>query len=270
MDTEYLESAFPPEPDPPTPTVAPNRPAWATALIVLGVLVLVGQIALGILVVDRTSTLSESVAANQEALDGVDARIDRLGSVVGVVASRLDAIEASGASQAPAVAAPSGDALPPIPDSGPDEAVGVELAAFTADDWTSGSAYTVGPSDTAKIVLIWAHWCPYCQQELPIVQQLIDESALDEFPDVELVSLSTFMDPTRPNPLEPYLEAEQWDFPVLLDPDDSLAARLGVRAVPAWVVLDADNTVLGRFTGAIPGEQVLGIFSELQRIRDEG
>ena len=66
-----------------------------------------------------------------------------------------------------------------------------------------------------------------------------------------------------------YLETEQWGFPVLIDSDDSIAAQLGVRAVPAWVILDADNTVLGRFTGAIPREQVLGIFAELQRLQDE-
>jgi thiol-disulfide isomerase/thioredoxin len=269
MDTEYLESAFTPEPEPPTPAPEQGRPGWATALIVLGVLILVGQVALGALLLDRASTLDESVAANQQALDGVDARIDRLGSVVGVMTSRLDSIEASGASQAPVVAAPSGDALPPIPDGGPDEAIGLTLNAFTANDWTSGSEYTVGPSGTAKIVLIWAHWCPYCQQELPIVQSLVDDAALDGFPDVELVSVSTFEDPTRPNPLGAYLEAEQWDFPVLLDSDQSLAAKLGVRAVPAWVILDADNTVLGRFTGAIPREQVLGIFAELQRLQDE-
>ncbi|NND85283.1 MAG: TlpA family protein disulfide reductase, partial [Acidimicrobiia bacterium] len=188
----------------------------------------------------------------------------------GTLTGRLDSLEAGAVSAAPIGATTSGDALPPIPDRGAnDPALGTTLGDFSAEDWTSGSAYTLGPSETAKVVLIWAHWCPYCQQELPIVQELTEEGALDEFPDVELVSMSTFVDPSRPNPLEAYLETEQWDFPVLLDTDDSLATRLGVQAVPAWVILDSDNTVLGRFSGAIPREQVLGIFTELQRIEDE-
>lgn len=269
MDTDYLEAAYTPEPEPPTLAPEQGRPRWTTALIVLGVLILVGQVALGVVLVDRASTIDESVAANQQALDGVDARIDRLGSVVGVVSSRLDSIEAASASDAPVAVDTSSDVLPPIPDGGPDPALGMTLSEITADDWTSGSAFTLGPSDTSKVVLVWAHWCPYCQQELPIVQSLVDESAFDEFPDVELVSISTFEDPTRPNPLGAYLEAEQWDFPVLIDSDGSIANQLGVRAVPTWVILDADNTVLGRLTGGIPREQVLGIFAELQRIQGD-
>ena len=177
---------------------------------------------------------------------------------------------ASARSSACSPAATVSDALPPVPREGADPAIGTTVGEFSAEDWTSGATYTVGPSDTAKIVLIWAHWCPYCQQELPIVQGLIDDGSLEAYPSVEFVSISTFEDPTRGNPLQTYLETEQWDFPVLLDQDQSLAARLGIQSVPSWLILDEEGTVLGRFTGAIPGEQVLGIFEELQRVTDAG
>jgi len=269
MDTEYLETAYPQEPETPSPTAPTKRPGWATALIAVGVLILAGQAVLAGLLINRAGSLEESVAANAQGIDGVDARIDRLGSVVGVLTGRLDSLEASGVSAAPAVET-TADGLPPFTQGEADPALGMTLGEFSAEDWTSGEIYTVGPSDTSKIVLIWAHWCPYCQQELPIVQGLIDEGALDAYPDIEFVTVTTFEDPSRGNPLDEYLEAEQWDFPVLLDEDESLAARLGVQSVPAWVVLDAEGTVLGRFTGAIPGEQVLGIFEELQRITESG
>ncbi len=272
MDSDYLEKTFAPEPedDDAIPAAAPmGRSGRATALMVVVGLLFVTQVLFGVFLLTRTTETDSRLASIEQAVDGIDARVDRLDSVAGSLGGRLDGLEASGASAAPIDGTSAG--LPPIPDPGnTDTAVGLTVPAFTALDRTSGGELTVGPSDTSKIILVWAHWCPYCQQELPIMQDLLSSGDLDEFPSVEFVSLTTFIDPSRPNPLDEYLEEMRFGFPVLMDPDDSLATTLGVRAVPAWVVLDAQGTVLGRFTGAIPREQVLGVFAEVERLSGEG
>lgn len=263
----------PVEAAPPSVVEPPSVPGWAKLLIALGVLLLSGQVILGLLVQHRSTIIDEAVAADSALLDDVDARIDRLGDLIGQVEDQLDEIEptaSGGSSQAPSISSPTSTGLPLIPRSGPDPAVGMTLGSFAASDWRTGDDYTVEESEKAKIILVWAHWCPYCQQELPIMAGLVASGALEAFPDVEFVSVTTFVDDTRDNPLEPYLIDQQFEFPVLMDADDSLATRLGVQAVPAWVVINGSGVVLGRFTGAIPEEQVLGVFGEVQRLQTDG
>lgn len=256
------------------PAAGPHpTPGWAKLLIALGVVLLAGQVVLGLLVQQRSTALDEAIAADGARLDGVDAQIGRVADLVGQLETRLSDLEltATGSSSpVPMLSAPTTTGLPLIPRGGPDPAVGMTLGSFTATDWRTGDEYTVENSEKAKVILVWAHWCPYCQQELPIMTGLVTSGALEAFPDVEFVSVTTFIDETRDNPLEPYLTEQQFDFPVLVDGDDSLATRMGVQAVPAWVVVNGSGVVLGRFTGAIPEEQVLGVFGEVQRLQAEG
>lgn len=273
MDVESAAGLVvdPTEPEPASP---PRTPPWAWALIGVGVLILAGQVVLGLLIQQRSTSLDEAVSAEGQRLDGVDARIDRMGDVLGRVGLKLEEIEAAsvsgGASVAPAATGTPTGGLPPIPRGGADPAVGMTLGSFTARDWTTGADLTVAPSERAKVILVWAHWCPYCQQELPIMSTLHSSGALDEFTAVDFLTITTFIDESRPNPLEPYLKDQAFGFPVLVDGNSSLAAALGVQAVPAWVIVGADGAVLGRFTGAIPEEQVLGVFGEVQRIQTDG
>jgi thiol-disulfide isomerase/thioredoxin len=261
----------PTEPQAPEPS---KTPTWAWALIGLGVLILAGQVVLGLLIQQRSGSLDDAVAAEGQRLDGVDARIDRLGDVLGRVGLQLEEIEAASVrgsvSAAPTATGTPAGGLPPIPQGGADPAIGMTLGSFTAHDWTADADLTVGPSERAKVILVWAHWCPYCQQEMPILEGLYSSGALDEFTAVDFLTITTFIDESRPNPLEPYLEDQAFGFPVLVDGDSSLAAALGVQAVPAWVIIGADGAILGRFTGAIPEQQVLGVFGEVQRIQTGG
>ncbi len=275
-DLETVEAYEPlPEPEGPSESsVKQASPGWARILIGLAVLILGGQVALGIVLHQRATAIADSITVEAVRLDGVDARIDRMGDLIGRLGLQVEQIEVAaasgGASEAPSLGGQATDGLPAVPEGGPDPAVGLILIDFTAPDWTTGTDVTVGSSDRALVILIWAHWCPYCQQELPIMQDLVSTGALDAFTNVEFLSITTFIDEARPNPLEPYLTERSFDFPVLVDDDGSIAAALGIRAVPSWVVLDGEGTVLGRFTGAIPHEQVLSVFTEVERIQSEG
>ncbi len=271
LDTAETGQALLVEDAPDQPSTGHPTPRWANVLIVLAVLILGGQVVLGVMLQQQATTIDDSIAAGDVRLDGVDARIDRLTDVVAGLGLQVEQAETSlgGASEAPALDGQAGDGLPPVPQGGPDPAVGLILSDFTAPDWTTGTDVTVGGSERALVILIWAHWCPYCQQELPIMQELVTTGALDDFGNVEFLSITTFIDATRPNPLEPYLTEHAFAFPVLVDDDGSIAAALGVRAVPSWLVLDDEGTVLGRFTGAIPHDQVLSVFTEVERIQSE-
>ncbi len=205
-------------------------------------------------------------------LNGIDRRVDDLsGDVAALEASvseQIAGIEAR-ASAAPDTARPPTAALPagylPLYDpQSPDGALGMQLGPLSGREYYSGTELTVDPADgTRRIWLVWAHWCPYCQQELPEVSAWYPTQDLDG---LEVVSVTTSIDPDRGNPLEPYLDGLALPFPVLVDSDLTMARRLGVSAFPFWVVTDGDGTVLLRTAGLLPIEQVQAIADRLAQM----
>jgi thiol-disulfide isomerase/thioredoxin/outer membrane murein-binding lipoprotein Lpp len=252
--------------DPSDETVAPSggdrRPPWANAMFVLLALVLAGQVALGWLVWTRSDELAGDVA-------DANAQTQRLALDVAGLATDVAGLEA--ASSAPSSGNPAAaTGLPAYPASGPDPAVGLTIPDITGTDHYTGDEIRLGVGDQATITMVWAHWCPYCQQELPMLQDVVTSGALDEFDGVRIQTVSTFIDDSRPNPLGPYLDELALDVPVLVDDDGSVAAQLGMAAVPAWIVTSPDGEVLGRFSGAIGEESFLAVVADVQALVDEG
>lgn len=164
-----------------------------------------------------------------------------------------------------ALAAPevTGEPLSPLDDPASDPAVGAPAPAFTAATF-SGERITVQPGQDGPMILLFlAHWCPHCQREVPVVQDWIDAGGLPD--DVQLYAVATAIDESRPNyPPDAWLEREGWTpTTVVDDPSSSLAQAYGLTAFPYWVLVDADGTVTGRLTGALPPDQLDQIAASL-------
>jgi thiol-disulfide isomerase/thioredoxin len=160
----------------------------------------------------------------------------------------------------PAGAGPviSGSPLPPFQSPTSDPAVGSTIPEVTA----TGASISV--DGTAKMLLFLAHWCPHCQSEVPVVQDWVDAGSLPA--DVELISVSTAIDPGRPNyPPETWLDREGWTAPVITDESGAVADAYGLSAFPFWVFVNADGTVAGRLTGELTPEQLDTVVASLAR-----
>ena len=160
----------------------------------------------------------------------------------------------------PAAGAPviSGTPLPPFGDPAADPALGEIIPTVTAP---GGSIELDGQ---AKVLMFITHWCPHCQAEVPVVQDWVNAGGLP--PDVELISVSTAIDPNRPNyPPDAWLEREGWTAPVIVDETGSVADAYGLSAFPYWVFVHADGRVAGRLTGELTTEQLETIISNLER-----
>jgi cytochrome c biogenesis protein CcmG, thiol:disulfide interchange protein DsbE len=160
------------------------------------------------------------------------------------------------ADEAPVV---SGTPLPQYEPGAPnDPAVGQTIPTVTSP---TGSIELDG---TAKVILFLAHWCPHCQAEAPVVQAWVDAGNLPD--DVELISVSTAIDPNRPNyPPREWLEREDWTAPVIEDESGAVANAYGMTAFPYFVFVNADGTVAGRTTGELPTSDLDTIIAGLQR-----
>lgn len=152
----------------------------------------------------------------------------------------------------------------PIYQGGADPAVGMNLGEVTGLEYYTQEQRTYRPDEgLARAYMVWAHWCPYCQQELPMVSTWERSNGAD-FPHVEIVSITTAMDPEASNPLLPYLESNRFAFPVLMDESGALASQFGVSAFPFWVLVAPDGTVLARTAGILGEEQMSRVFQRLE------
>lgn len=160
---------------------------------------------------------------------------------------------------APATA--TGDDLPPLPESGADPAVGSPLPRLSGTSM-EGSLMTVPESGRPTMIVFLAHWCPHCQAEVPVVQQWVDDGGLPD--DVDLVAVSTAIDPRRPNhPPSAWLRREGWTSPVLVDGNDVAARAAGVSAYPFFVAVDGDGNVVARTSGELSADQLTAFAGEL-------
>lgn len=173
--------------------------------------------------------------------------------VAAVVAIALNASGGGGDLAEPATTpiGVAGTPLPALTDPTNDPAVGRPIPTLTGTD-LSGAPITIGPEGGAQAIVIVAHWCPHCQAELPLLVDYLESTGMPD--GVELVAVSTSIDPVRPNyPPSAWLEGEGWTAPTLVDDADSTAlAALGMSNFPGFVFVDADGEVFGRITGEIP------------------
>ena len=107
----------------------------------------------------------------------------------------------------------------------------------------------------AKVLLFLAHWCGFCQKEVPIVQEYIDIIGIPQ--GVEIIAVATSIDRSRDNyPPHDWLEREGWSEIQIYDIDRDIGTAYGVNSFPYWVFLDKDLKVVARRTGNLPQDQV--------------
>lgn len=290
--TEPLETTPPPV-EPPPPVKDPAVRRWRLAFVVALVAV-VALIGTQVVIIqelrttrDELAAIGDEIAAVDSSVDGVGDEVAGLQGEVAGVGERITSLEEQRLALAPGPQSETpaeGSAAPPSVEPTPgvtvvaaslprfqgnsntDPALGMTLGEVTGVEYYTSEIVTWGPDDgIARAVMVWAHWCPYCQQEIPEVSAWVEANQAAH-PNLEIVSVTTAIDENGPNPLLPYLDDNQWPFPVLVDDDGRLAAQLGVNAFPFWLFLGPDGTVLGRTAGDLPLAQLESIFAQLQDI----
>ena len=174
--------------------------------------------------------------------------LDELVTALEVLPPATERPPATPAEQAAAVTV-VGDPLPLFGEE-PDAAVGATIPSLTGTDYNGEAVAIDAANGTPKLVLVMAHWCGHCQREVPEVQAWIDQNGIPS--DIDMVAVAAANSPDRGNyPASAWLEAEGWSVPVLIDDaDDSAYLALGAPPFPAWILVDADGTVLARPVGA--------------------
>lgn len=155
-----------------------------------------------------------------------------------------------------------GEPLPLYTGQDPDPAVGMAPPTLIGEDGT-GYVHTIsGAIDAPVLLLFLAHWCPACNQELPLFVDLSRQGLIPE--DLQVYAVLTALDPSRPGfpPIE-WLQDAGWSYDYVVDmPDmDRDAAwvageAFGLSAFPYAVLID-DGVVVERWSGISETEELL-------------
>ena len=129
----------------------------------------------------------------------------------------------------------------------------IESASTTAPEFT---LYTLTGEEASlsdhlgKTVILnfWATWCPPCRAELPL---LINFAASIDPEKIVILSVNQTASEKSLESLQAFVLDTGIEFPVLLDPDNRVFARYGVRGIPTTFVIAPDGTIADRRSGVI-------------------
>jgi len=131
-----------------------------------------------------------------------------------------------------------------------DPAVGLAAPLIKGVDM-AGNPIVLQEDAETTIVIVLAHWCPHCRNEVRELASYFLDNPLPE--GIRVVTIATSINPTRANyPPHKWFENEQWNIPVIVDNSDSDIARaMGVSSFPFFIVIDSNGDVSLRVAGRL-------------------
>lgn len=131
-----------------------------------------------------------------------------------------------------------------------DEAVGLTIPQIHGTR-INGEKSIIGTSGTPTIIIILAHWCPYCRNEVRDLSPYL--KYLEQIEEVKIVTILTSISKNKSNyPPHEWLKLEKWSLPTMVDTSDSdIAKALGVSSFPFFIAFDAKGEIIVRLPGRL-------------------
>ncbi len=112
------------------------------------------------------------------------------------------------------------------------------------------------------IISFWATWCKPCQRELKAIAEVYDE--WQEETGVRLVAVSTD-EGQNVAKVRPLVDAEGWEYQVLLDSNGDFMRTLGVQTIPHALIVDGQGNIVWQHTGYTEGgeQEIIDVVRKL-------
>lgn len=128
-----------------------------------------------------------------------------------------------------------------------------KLPSFTAKLSTGKqikSSALIEKETKLLIVSFWATWCTPCKEELEFLRKY-EKKYGDK--GLKIVLISQDSTSTIPD-INPYMESNKYNFPVILDPDKRLARMFGVDEIPHIFFVNAKSEIIDQHKGYKRGD----------------
>lgn len=149
-----------------------------------------------------------------------------------------------------------------------DLAVGVQAGQLSPDfvlNDTTGQVIALNSLRGQPVaVIFWASWCPHCQNEMPLMQDMYDKYA-DQGLAVIGVNVPGLGGDTKDQALA-FIDKHDITFPVVFDEGGSVYQQYQVQGVPNLFFIDRNGVVVANYPGAMDAQrledQVLQLLEE--------
>lgn len=120
------------------------------------------------------------------------------------------------------------------------ELVGQKLPEFKMTDQKDQELKSSDQYEKPMLVVEWASWCPHCQKQLPIVQQMYEKYGKK----INFVMLNMMeKGKETKESADQYIKDKGFTFPYYYDRDQSAADALQVQTIPSIYFVDKDQKV---------------------------
>ena len=102
------------------------------------------------------------------------------------------------------------------------------------------------------VINFWSTWCAPCKRELNSINEQFNDW-VDET-GVKLYAIS-IDDQRTVDRVKPYVNANDWQFEILLDTNGDLKRAMGVNSIPFTILLNSDCQIVWRHNNYNPGDE---------------
>ena len=120
------------------------------------------------------------------------------------------------------------------------ELVGQQLPEFKMTDQKDQELKSSNQYEKPMLVVEWASWCPHCQKQLPIVQQMYEKYG--EQIHFVLLNMSEPGRETKEK-ADQYIKSQKYTFPYYYDVGQSAADLLQVKTIPSMYLVTKQQQV---------------------------
>lgn len=117
---------------------------------------------------------------------------------------------------------------------------------------TKVDAATFSNDGRPMIINFWATWCAPCKKELNTIADVYDDWQAKT--GVKLIAISVDDSRTMARVM-PYVNGQDWDYEVYLDPNGDLKRALNVNNVPHTFLLNGKGEVVWQHNNYVPGDE---------------
>jgi thiol-disulfide isomerase/thioredoxin len=102
------------------------------------------------------------------------------------------------------------------------------------------------------IINFWATWCAPCKRELNAINEVYPTWQKET--GVKLIAVS-IDDARSKGRVKPYVDGQDWDYEVYLDPNGDLKRALNVNNVPHTFLVDGNGRIVWQHNNYEPGDE---------------
>ena len=102
------------------------------------------------------------------------------------------------------------------------------------------------------VISFFASWCKPCKRELSAISEVYDDWRDETGVKVIAFSIDKAQDAAK---VKPFVDAEGWEFDILLDPNSDFMRAMGIQQIPHLLIIDGKGNIVESRSGYTEGSE---------------